>query len=265
MICAAGIVCTVVVLFLMLRFSILLPSARGLPVLLYHKMSVSAEDSLTIRPQTFEQQLLYLHTKGYQTISMKQLLDFMESGSPLPKKPVMITFDDGYVNNCELAYPLLKKHGCKAVFFIPSSCIGKSSFWDASTEPLMSGTQLKAIDHAVIEFGLHSADHRNYRHLAPDQIDTDIQENISAMKSLGVPYMPAFAYPYGGRPNNRKIYKSMVESFSRAGIKLAFRIGNRVNRLPLKSPIEVKRISIRGTDSMWIFETKLTKGRVKQV
>ena len=189
----------------------------------------------------------------------------MENGQPLPRRPVMITFDDGYVNNYELAFPLLKKHACKAVFFIPSGGIGRTSFWDANAEPLMSENQLKTIDPAVVEFGLHSADHKNYRHLAPDQIDIDIQENISAMKSLGVPYLPAFAYPYGGRPNNRMIYKSMVESFSRAGIKLAFRIGNRVNRLPLKSPFEVKRISIRGTDSMWIFETKLTKGRVKQV
>jgi peptidoglycan/xylan/chitin deacetylase (PgdA/CDA1 family) len=265
MIFAAGIFCISIVLFLMLRFSILLPPVKGLPVLLYHKMSASAEDSLTIRPQTFERQLLYLREKGYQTISMRQLLAFLETGSPLPKKPVMITFDDGYVNNGELAYPLLKKHGCRAVFFIPSGGIGKTSFWDANAEPLMSGAQLKSLDPAVVEFGFHSADHRNYKDLAPDQIDADVRKNISVLKGLGVPFVPAFAYPYGGRPNDRAIYECMVESFSRAGIKLAFRIGNRVNRLPLKNPFEVKRISIRGTDSMWIFETKLTKGRVKQV
>jgi peptidoglycan/xylan/chitin deacetylase (PgdA/CDA1 family) len=253
------------VLFLMLRFSILLPPVKGLPVLLYHKMSDSAEDNLTIRPQTFERQLLYLHEKGYQTISMRQLLAFMEAGSPLPQKPVMITFDDGYVNNLKLACPLLEKYACKAVFFIPSGGIGKTSFWDTNAEPLMSEDQLKSIDPAFVEFGLHSAVHRNYRHCTARQIDADIEENISALKNRGIPFAPAFAYPYGGRPKDKATYKSMTESFSRTGIKLAFRIGNRVNRLPLKSPFEVKRISIRGTDSLWTFKTKLTKGRVKQV
>jgi peptidoglycan/xylan/chitin deacetylase (PgdA/CDA1 family) len=249
----------------MLRFSILLPATKGLPVLLYHKMSMSSEDNLTVRSQTFERHLVYLRQKGYETISMLQLLAFHEKGAPLPKKPVMLAFDDGYVNNFELAYPLLKKHACKAVFFIPSAGIGKSSAWDTNAEPLMSVEQLKNLDQDVIEFGLHSCDHKNYKNLTPGQLDADIRENIAVLKTLEIPFVPAFAYPYGGRPKDKTIYTSMAESFSIAGIKLAFRIGNRVNRLPLKNVFEVKRISIRGTDSMWTFKTKLIKGRVKQV
>jgi peptidoglycan/xylan/chitin deacetylase (PgdA/CDA1 family) len=196
---------------------------------------------------------------------MLQLLTFHEKGAPLPKKPVMLAFDDGYVNNFELAYPLLKKHACKAVFFIPSAGIGKSSVWDTNAEPLMSVEQLKNLDQDVVEFGLHSCDHKNYKNLTPGQLDADIRENIAVLKTLEIPFVPAFAYPYGGRPMDKTIYASMAESFSKAGIKLAFRIGNRVNRLPLKNVFEVKRISIRGTDSMWTFKTKLIKGRVKQV
>jgi peptidoglycan/xylan/chitin deacetylase (PgdA/CDA1 family) len=265
MICAAGILFVVVVLFLMLRFSIFLPPVRGLPVLLYHKMSDSTEDSLTIRPQTFEQHLLHLHEHGYQTISMRQLLAFMETSSPLPDKPVMITFDDGYANNLELACPLLRKHACKAVFFIPSAGIGKTCFWDASPEAIMTKEQLTSLDRDLVELGLHSGDHRNYEDLTAGEIDADIRENVSALKGIDVPFVPAFAYPYGGRPRDKALYRSMVESFARAGIKFAFRIGNRVNRLPLKNAFEIKRISIRGTDSMWTFKTKLAKGRVKQV
>jgi peptidoglycan/xylan/chitin deacetylase (PgdA/CDA1 family) len=249
----------------MLRFSILLPATRGLPVLLYHKMSSSSEDSLTIRPETFEQHLMVLQKSGYETISFRQLLAFRENGSPLPEKPVMITFDDGYVNNGELAYSLLKKHGCKAVFFIPSAGIGKTSAWDPKAEALMGPQQLKDLDPTVVELGLHSACHGNYKHLSPESIDKDIEANISTMKTLGIPFVPAFAYPYGGRPKDRAVYNSMIGSFSKAGIKLAFRIGNRVNKLSLKNPFEIKRISIRGTDSLWTFRTKLTKGRVRQV
>jgi peptidoglycan/xylan/chitin deacetylase (PgdA/CDA1 family) len=129
----------------------------------------------------------------------------------------------------------------------------------------MSVEQLKSIDHDVVEIGLHSCDHKNFKNLTPAQIDADVRENIASLKTMGIPFVPAFAYPYGGRPKDKTTYKSMAESFSNAGIKLAFRIGNRVNRLPIRNAFEVKRISIRGTDSMWTFRTKLTKGRVRQV
>jgi peptidoglycan/xylan/chitin deacetylase (PgdA/CDA1 family) len=260
--CVLGVL---VVAAFVLRFSLFLPPMRGLPVLLYHKMATDHEDSLTIRQETFEQHLLYLRQKGYETVSLKRLFAHMDTGDALPEKPVLITFDDGYVNNLELAYPLLKKYGCSAVFFIPSAAIGKTSFWDTITEPIMTAGQLAGIDHDIVEFGLHSFDHKNYRRLTPNQIESDIRNAISAFKDLGIPCEPVFAYPYGGRPKDKATYKSMVESFGRAGIRLAFRIGNRVNRLPLKNVFEVKRISIRGTDSSWTFRTKLSKGRVKQV
>jgi len=260
--CVLGVL---VVVALVLRFSLFLPAIRGLPVLLYHKMSTDSEDSLTVRQETFEQHLVYLRQKGFETISLKRLFSHMDTGEVLPEKPVLITFDDGYVNNLELACPLLKKYGCSAVFFIPAAGIGKTSFWDTNAEPIMTAGQLKAIDHDIVEFGLHSFDHKNYRHLTPDQIESDVRNAVSAFKDLGIPYAPVFAYPYGGRPDDKATCKSMVESFARSGIRLAFRIGNRVNRLPLKNAFEVKRISIRGTDSTWTFKTKLSKGRVKQV
>ena len=92
-----------------------------------------------------------------------------------------------------------------------------------------------------------------------------MHQSISAFRHSGIPFVPAFAYPYGGRPKNKEIYAHMVRVFSSMGIKLAFRIGNRVNKLPLKNYFEVKRISIQGSDSMWTFKTKLLKGREKQV
>jgi peptidoglycan/xylan/chitin deacetylase (PgdA/CDA1 family) len=265
MIFIAVFCCVVLLLFLVLRFGFLLPPIKGLPVLLYHKVSEHVNDTITIAPSTFERQLQYLSQKGYQSISLRQLIGNIEHPGTLPPKPVMITFDDGYVNNLDLAYPLLKKYGHKAVFFIPGDGIGKTNWWDIVKEPLLSSEQLKSLDDTVVELGLHSFDHTHYGKLSAEQIDADIGKCIDALHARAISFVPALAYPYGGRPRDKKIYKSMVESFYKAGIKCAFRIGNRVNRLPLKNNFEVNRISIRGTDSMWTFRTKLTKGRVKQV
>jgi len=250
--------------FLSLRFSIFIPPTRGLPVLVYHKVSMTHADNLTIRPETFEQHLNFLAQNGYTAISLKELIAFHEKRANLPKKPVMITFDDGYVNNFELAYPLLKKHACKAVFFIPTAGIGKTNWWDRDQEPLMNADQLLALDSGLVELGLHSTDHRHYGKLRPDQIEADMRESIDTLRKLSVGFAPAFSYPYGGRPKDKATYASMLETFASIGIKIAFRLGNRVNKLPLRNCFEVKRISIRGTDSMWTFKTKITKGRVKQ-
>jgi peptidoglycan/xylan/chitin deacetylase (PgdA/CDA1 family) len=221
------------------------------------------EDSLTIKPLGLEKHLAYLVKKGYHTISVKELMGSIERKAPLPPKPVMITFDDGYVNNFDLAYPLLKRHGCKAVFFIPSEGIGKTNWWDRHAEPIMTVEQLRGLDAGLIELGLHSTDHKHYGNLSPEQIEADMQKSISSFRHSGISFVPAFAYPYGGRPKVKNVYACMLKTFTENGIKFAFRIGNKVNKLPIKQPFEIKRISIQGWDSIWTFKTKLRKGRVK--
>lgn len=257
------IIPVIIFAFLIVRFSLLVPPTKGLPVLLYHKVSLTHEDSLTIKPQNLEKHLAYLVHNGYRTISLKDLISYVDKKAALPAKPVMITFDDGYVNNLELAYPLLKRYGCKAVFFIPSEGIGQTNRWDRHAEPLMNVDQLRSLDSGLIELGLHSTDHKHYGRLSPEQIESDMNQSISTLRHLEIRFVPALAYPYGGRPKDKKIYASMLKTFADTGIMFAFRIGNKVNKLPLKRPFEIKRISIQGPDSIWTFKTKLRKGRVR--
>ncbi len=265
MIFVFAFLCLVIILFFVLRYGFLLPPTNGLPVLLYHKVSEQVNDTITIAPKTFERQLQYLCQKNYHSISLTQLFDSVKNGVSLPSKPVMITFDDGYVNNLTLAYPLLKKYGHKAVFFIPSAGIGKTNWWDIVKEPLMSAEQLKSLDNGIVELGLHSYDHKHYGTITAEQLDTDIAQCIETLKTQDIPFLPALAYPYGGRPKDKAVYNQMISSFLHHGVCMGFRIGNRVNRLPLKDLFEIKRISIQGSDSLWAFKTKLAKGRVKQL
>jgi hypothetical protein len=265
MIVACACIILAGILFLALRFSLFLPEVRGLPVLLYHKVSDHIDDSITVSPAMLERHLRHLCENGYSTISASQLLKALETGSPLPRKPVLITFDDGYVNNLEHAAPLLEKYRCKAVFFIPSAGMGKTNWWDRVPEPLMDSSQLKGLDPNLFEIGLHSFDHKHYGKLNGDQFSDDLRQCIDGLRSSGIGFVPVFAYPYGGRPKEKRRYRRMMDAFREANVKAAFRIGNRVNKLPIKNVFEIKRISICGTDSMWTFRTKLTKGRVKQV
>ncbi len=89
----------------------------SLAIIMYHGLidDASKQNQYMIDPQYFEEDLQYLNANGYHTIFVSELIAYFENGSPLPDKPVLLTFDDGYFNNYALAYPLLQKYRCKAV------------------------------------------------------------------------------------------------------------------------------------------------------
>lgn len=84
---------------------------------MYHGLvkEKNSQNKYMIDPVIFENDLKYLTENGYHTIFVSELIDYIKNGTPLPEKPVLLTFDDGYYNNYTYAFPLLKKYGCKAV------------------------------------------------------------------------------------------------------------------------------------------------------
>jgi peptidoglycan/xylan/chitin deacetylase (PgdA/CDA1 family) len=247
--------------FLIIFFIVFMCPRKGVRVLMYHKFATENCDFLTVTTTQFETQLIYLKTENYQFITAQNLLDFYIDNKPLPPKPLLLTFDDGYVNNLELAYPILKKHGAKATIFIPTSFVGTTNKWDNGSDAIMSLEQLKSLDPSVFELALHSHEHRNYADLNVAEIASDVAQNVTFFKKNNLNYTPVFAYPYGGRPKN-EIKMGMIYSFKTFGIQAAFRIGNRVNSLKIKDLYELNRIDMRGTDAYWIFKWKVRVGRL---
>lgn len=92
----------------------------ALPILMYHsvcKDSASAAKFI-VSEQDLREDFEYIKRNGYETVGTADLIAFAEEGKPLPEKPIMITFDDGYFNNYKIAYPLLKEYNLKAVISI---------------------------------------------------------------------------------------------------------------------------------------------------
>lgn len=132
-----------------------------LPIIMYHGLmeKENRQNEYMIDPDYFEQDLKYLSAKGYNTVFLSELIEHFENGAPLPENPVIITFDDGYLNNYTYAYPILKKYKAKAVI----SPIGLSAD-DAENEeyrsPLWSQCtweQLKEMsDSGLVEIQNHT-------------------------------------------------------------------------------------------------------------
>jgi peptidoglycan/xylan/chitin deacetylase (PgdA/CDA1 family) len=259
-----GIAFFVCVLWLVYRYGLFIPAPTGLPILLYHRVSQAEGDALTISVEQLDRQLAYLDSHGYTPISFADLKESLNGCRALPAKPVIVTFDDGYLSTYELAYPLLVKHRIKATVFLPTAFIGDVAHWAGASEPLMSYEIIRAVaEKRLVEFGLHSHRHENYEHYSSTQVEADLSDCLRALAESGATFTRVFAYPYGRMPKDAGANRAMREFFRRHEIQFAARIGSRINRLPPKDAYELKRTAIRGTDSMWEFKTKLRKGRIK--
>jgi peptidoglycan/xylan/chitin deacetylase (PgdA/CDA1 family) len=225
---------------------------------MYHKVDPSNADMLTVTSDQLEAHLSYLLSSGYQIVSIKDIID----NQHLKKKSVVLTFDDAYLNNLEYAYPILKKYQVQATIFVPSAYIGLGSNWDLFPEKLLSINELKNIDHSVFDLALHTHTHSNFSDLSIDQIEEELKQNINFFETNNLTFVPALAYPYGGRPQDKNIKQLMYNTMSDLGIRWAFRIGNRLNMWPLKNRYEIERLDIRGTDSMATFKRKLKWGKL---
>jgi peptidoglycan/xylan/chitin deacetylase (PgdA/CDA1 family) len=122
------------------------------PVLCYHHFAETCDSSLCTPTSVFEQHMKFLKEEGYSVVSTAELAEFLAFRGAIPKKAVVINLDDGYRSTYDIAYPILKKYGFTATFFIYTSFIGASKnalTWD----------QLKAMKADGFEVGSHSVNH----------------------------------------------------------------------------------------------------------
>ncbi len=236
---------------------------KGLPVLMYHKViDAGFPDDLTITTQELERQFSYLNKKGYTPIFLSDLLSYLFENQQLPPKPVLLTFDDGYKNNYTYLYPLLKKYGLKANIFLVPGFIGSSGDSVSGKNEYLHVNDINCMSNKVVQFGLHSYDHKSYNDLTISQIEEDIRSCRTRLKDLHIPYQPCLAYTYGAFPKkDTKKRNQMFCTMQANGVQCAFRIGNKVNKIPVKDKFLLQRIDIRGDESFVRFKLILVTGK----
>lgn len=103
---------------------------RDIPILLYHHIVQEGEQSSTaLRQETFAHQMQLLKDNGYAAVSFEDIIAYVERGTPLPEKAVIITFDDGYLSNYELAYPILREMDYPATIFVIGCSLGHYQYY----------------------------------------------------------------------------------------------------------------------------------------
>ena len=168
-----------------------------LPILMYHAICNHSSNSkgLTLSYDKLEAQLQYLVAQGYTSLHFRDIEKFRHSND-FPRKPIIISFDDVYVNQYKFAYPLLKKYNLKACFYAPFSFVGRTGSWNNGSEQIMSVSQLKDLDPAVVELGLHSFEHRAYSTLSIELVQEDFKNCHDFVSKHKLNVCNVLAYPY---------------------------------------------------------------------
>ena len=131
------------------------------PILMYHHLSEDVTNSEMVSPEQFEAQIRALSEAGYTGVSFDELQGYVLRGEPLPEKPVVITFDDGYLSNYTLAYPILQKYGMKATIFAIGVSFGKDHYKDTdyAMTPHFGAAEAKEMtDSGLISIQSHTYD-----------------------------------------------------------------------------------------------------------
>jgi peptidoglycan/xylan/chitin deacetylase (PgdA/CDA1 family) len=226
---------------------------------MYHDVSLTKSEALTIAVEKLEEQFRYLAVKGFRTYHLNEL---MELKVLLSKKNIVITFDDGYVSQLDLVIPLLEKYKLKATFFVPLHYLGKTDEWNTSSLPIMTSEQLTSLNPNLIELAYHSYYHKKYNELTEAEIEEDTKLCFDSVSENNLPFTAAVAYPYGKYPRETSEKNKFIAQLKRHQFKYGLRIGNRLNKFPFKNPFEIQRIDVKGEFSLAKFKRKVKFGKI---
>ena len=239
----------------------------GLPVLMYHKIGTPPPGSelkkLWVSPEKFRAQLGWLRDHGYETATFSGWRDAEKGIKPLPEKPVLITFDDGYADNHEAAFPILREFGMKGCVFLVYETLDKHNAWhDPKTEPwqrMLTWAQVKEMqDSGVFEFGSHTMGHRCLTEIPLEDARWELAESKKRLEDKLGREVVGFAYPYGAGAYDPAVRRAALE----AGYRFDFGIKQGITALPWNREGEaVRRLLIRGEESLYDFELNMTRGR----
>ncbi|MEG4108429.1 sulfotransferase [Microcoleus sp. S13_C5] len=169
-----------------------------LPILAYRRISPDGLEAIT--PQVFEQHLQYLKQHGYYSASWQDWQRAKQAKTPLPGKAVLMTFDGGYLDFFQYAWPLLKRFNFTATVFIVAESIGKTNSWEKAEfeeVQLMGWPEILQLRDTGIEFGSMSATHQPLTALSPTEIVREGAKSRAILEQGLEKSVKYFAYPYG--------------------------------------------------------------------
>ncbi|WP_320781367.1 polysaccharide deacetylase family protein [Streptomyces sp. CRN 30] len=231
-------------------------SGPAVPVLMYHAVAAAPNEAtlaLSVAPEAFAEQMALLGDRGFTPVTTAELAEGWRSGGPLPGRPVLITFDDGYEGVHRHCLPVLAEHGFRASLFVSTAWIAGDFDNGAAPDTMLDWEQVRRLADTGVEIGGHSHTHPQLDQLADEALRSELlrcREVVSG--ELGTAPV-SFAYPYGY--SSRRVRRAVRET----GFAQALAVGNGLARRS-QGPYALQRVTVRRSTSVEEF-ARLVEGR----
>ncbi|MFH1622457.1 MAG: polysaccharide deacetylase family protein [Candidatus Omnitrophota bacterium] len=197
----------IILLLLLLAFGIFLRHMHINPVLMYHYIvdtDLAKKDKRIVTPKTFERQIAFLKINNYNIISLEEFATYLRDKEQIPKNTVVLTFDDGHIDNYENAYPILRKYNLKATMFVIVDSLGKPNF--------MTKDQIKEMSESgLVTIGSHTLGERHLPSIADEEdLKREIYNSKDKLERILDKPVNCFSYPIGGF--NEKIRDMVIDA-----------------------------------------------------
>jgi peptidoglycan/xylan/chitin deacetylase (PgdA/CDA1 family) len=235
-------------------------------VLMYHHVNPLVGDMVTVHPSHFEAQMAYIKKKGYRTIHCEELADFMEGREDLPARTLMITFDDGFLDNYSFAFPILKDYGHKATIFAVTGWVdsaSKKNFMPSEYVPIPHREAVAKIkegktsgvmmtwDHAremeasnLVRVESHTHEHIRYDSGQSKELDKDLRRSKTLIEVHLKRPCEFLCWPWGAFDQEK------IDLAKDLGYKALFTTLRGIN-VPGGDLSRIKRISVKDTMPGW--------------
>jgi peptidoglycan/xylan/chitin deacetylase (PgdA/CDA1 family) len=227
-------------------------SGEGIPVLTYHHIG-EGPDWLYVRPADFERQLIYLRDNGYTAISVMELARGLSGQATLPRRPVVITFDDGYEDNYTAAFPILMRQRMRGTFFVVTGKMEQPGY--------MKWRQAGAMIGGGMEIGSHTVHHYTLNEINLKELERELLASRIMLENNLQGAAPVFANPFG------ETSPAVVDLLGRTGYQAACSSVVGLNRSG-ENLYMIRRLSVPASRfGLWEFRARLwwlnLKGRLE--
>lgn len=223
------------------------------PVLTYHRIADEPDPARrrwAVTPEAFREQLGWLRRHGYRSVGSAELAVGLRSGVSFAGRPVLITFDDGYEDFAEAAWPALRAMDFLAEVFLVVDLVGRSASWDRDGAPLMGWERIAALAQEGARFGSHLCSHRRPSTLTTRELAEELARSRATIEArLGRPAL-SVAAPHGG------VDDRFLRLAAAAGYEAAF--STRPGRVRLGDhPLKLRRLEVSGHADLGAFITMM--------
>ena len=227
-----------------------IPQNIILPIITYHQIanlptnSSANVQSITVSPNEFKKQLSYLAINGYQTIYFSDLMDFMKKQCLLPTKPVILTFDDGWVEDYLIAFPELVANDMVGTFFPPTNWV------DHDAKGVISWSQIQEMSLGGMEFGSHTESHSWLSQLPREEALNELGNSKALLEQYTGKPVIVVAYPGGSF--NSSVIGLVEETGYLAAVTTIYGVEQNTGEL-----FSLHRVGVHYTDTLEIFASRL--------